>query len=143
MGTFFPLKMLPGCLGVGKEEAPSYPVNGVGAARVFHPHSSTFAWVDLPQGALLYPPRVGHVGHLPMMRSSALSSSFSFLPPPPFFRDIHVLFYADDLLIYIPLPPAQVILLDKVFDVINVYACNVGLKLNLDKLAFLLKGHWH
>ena len=55
-----------------------------------------------------------------------------------------MLFYADDLLIYIPLPPAQVIpLLDKVFDVIKVYGYNIGLKINLDKSAFLLKEFWH
>ena len=55
-----------------------------------------------------------------------------------------MLFYADDLLIYTPLPPAQVIpMLAKVFDVIKVYGCNVGLKINLDKSAFLVKGHWH
>ena len=58
--------------------------------------------------------------------------------------DIHVLFYADDLLLYIPLPPAEVLpLLDKVFDIIKVYGYNVGLKINLDKSAFLLKGFWH
>ena len=52
-----------------------------------------------------------------------------------------MLFYAGDLLI--SLPPAQVIpLLDKVFDVIKVYGYNVGLKINLDKSAFLLKGFW-
>ena len=41
--------------------------------------------------------------------------------------DIHVLFYADDLLLYIPLPPAQTIpLLDKVFNAIRIYGYNVG-----------------
>ena len=54
--------------------------------------------------------------------------------------DIHVLLYADDLLIYVLLPPAQVIpLLAKVFDVIKFYGYNVGLKINLDKSAFLFK----
>ena len=58
--------------------------------------------------------------------------------------NIHVLFYADDLPVYIPLPPIQVIpMLDKVFDAIKVYGYNVRLKINLDKSAFLLKGFWH
>ena len=58
--------------------------------------------------------------------------------------DIHVFFYADDLLLYIPLPPAEVLpLLDKVFDIIKVYGYNVGVKITLDKSAFLLNGFWH
>ena len=56
---------------------------------------------------------------------------------------IRVLFYADDLLVYIPLPLAQTFpLLSKVFDAIRVYGYAVGLKINLDKSAFLTKGIW-
>ena len=57
--------------------------------------------------------------------------------------EIHVLFYADDLLLFIPLPLAHVFpLLSKVFDAIGIYGYIVGLKINLDKLAFLTNGKW-
>ena len=57
--------------------------------------------------------------------------------------DRRVLFYADDLLLYIPLPPAEIFpLLDKVFHEIRVFGYNVGLKINLDKSALPVKGHW-
>ena len=56
---------------------------------------------------------------------------------------IKVLFYADDLLLYIPLPPREVCaLLPAIFEVIHRYGVVVGLTTNLSKSAFLIKGCW-
>ena len=56
---------------------------------------------------------------------------------------IKVLFYADDLLLYIPLPaPLATKLVARVFEVLKIYGEHVGLKLNHKKSAFILKGVW-
>ena len=73
-----------------------------------------------------------------VMVSSVLVRKLQSLSPC-----IHVLFYADDLLIYIPLPPPTVCkLLTHIFEAIRVYGLFVGLRINLGKSAFLLKGEW-
>ena len=56
---------------------------------------------------------------------------------------IHVLFYADDLFLYIPLPPSAVCaLLPQTFEHMRIYGVPVGLRLNLGKSTFLVKGMW-
>ena len=56
---------------------------------------------------------------------------------------IKVLFYADDLLLYTPLPPRAICeLLPEVFQIIHKYGTVVGLITNLTKSAFLIKGCW-
>ena len=56
---------------------------------------------------------------------------------------IRALFYADDLLLYIPLPPGLVCpVMTRIFEILRIYAEYVGLCLNHKKLAFLLKGYW-
>ena len=57
---------------------------------------------------------------------------------------IHVLFYADDLLLYIPLPPrpACALLPPSIFEQLRRFGLFVGLQLNLSKSAFLTKGTW-
>ena len=56
---------------------------------------------------------------------------------------IKVLFYADDLLLYLPVPPPLVLrLLPRILAVLNSYGIFVGLTLNLEKSALLLKGPW-
>ena len=73
-----------------------------------------------------------------VMVSSVLGRKLQSLSPC-----IHVLFYADDLLIYIPLPPPIVCrLLAHIFEAIQVYGLFVGLRINLGKSVFLLKGDW-
>ena len=56
---------------------------------------------------------------------------------------IRALFYADDLLLYIPLPPGLVCpIVTRIFEILRTYADYVGLRLNHKKSAFLLKGYW-
>ena len=56
---------------------------------------------------------------------------------------IKVLFYADDLLLYIPISPALICpLIPDIMYTLRRYAKFVGLKINLDKSAFLLRGFW-
>ena len=56
---------------------------------------------------------------------------------------VRVLFYADDLLLYIPLPPKAVCkLLPLIFEHLHQFGIFVGLRLNLSKSAFLVKGVW-
>ena len=56
---------------------------------------------------------------------------------------IRVLFYADDLLLYIPVSPALVCpLIPDIMYTLRRYAKFVGLRINLDKSAFLLRGFW-
>ena len=56
---------------------------------------------------------------------------------------IHVLFYADDLLIYIPVLPTIVCrLLTHIFEAIQIYGLFVGVRINLGKSALLLNGEW-
>ena len=56
---------------------------------------------------------------------------------------IRVLFYADDLLLYIPVSPALICpLIPDIMYTLRRYAKFVGLRINLDKSAFLLRGFW-
>ena len=56
---------------------------------------------------------------------------------------IKVLFYADDLLLYIPITPALICpLIPDIMYTLRRYAKFVGLKINMDKSAFLLRGFW-
>ena len=56
---------------------------------------------------------------------------------------IRVLIYADDLLLYIPVSPALICpLIPDIMCTLRRYAKFVGLRINLDKLAFLLRGFW-
>ena len=56
---------------------------------------------------------------------------------------IRALFYADDLMIYIPISPSLIIqLLPNIMQVLKTYTKFVGLHINEDKSAFLLKGFW-
>ena len=58
-------------------------------------------------------------------------------------RDIHVLFYADDLFLYRPQPPSTVCaVLPWIFEALQVYGVYLGLRMNLGKSAFLIKGTW-
>ena len=98
---------------------------GVVKDVLVHPHSG------VKQGDPLSPA-------IFVMVSSVLVRKLQSLSPC-----IHILFYADDLLIYIPLPPPTVSkLLTHIFEAIRVYGLFVGLRINLGKSAFLLKGEW-
>ena len=58
---------------------------------------------------------------------------------------VHILFYADDLLLYIPLPPPHrptCALLPPIFQHLRQFGIFVGLQINLSKSAFLTKGAW-
>ena len=56
---------------------------------------------------------------------------------------IKVPFYGDDLLLYIPISPALICpLIPDIMYTLRRYAKFVGLKINLDKSAFLLRGFW-
>ena len=54
-----------------------------------------------------------------------------------------MLFYADDLFLYIPVSPSVVCaILPQICDQLRVYGVYVGPRLNLGKSAFLIKGAW-
>ena len=56
---------------------------------------------------------------------------------------MNVLFYPDDLLLYIALPPhLACALLPHIFEQLRFFGIFVGLKINLSKSAFLTKGAW-
>ena len=56
---------------------------------------------------------------------------------------VHVLFYTDNLLLYIPLPLGVVCrLLAPIFEHLRIFGMFVGLKPNVSKSAFLTKGGW-
>ena len=78
--------------------------------------------------------------------SPALFAMVCFVLVPMFQAvspSIRVLFYAGDLLLYIPISPALICpLIPDIMHTLRRYAKFVGLQVNLDKSAFLLRGFW-